>query len=369
MAVMRTTDRCPPDWGGPAVAHAMAADIDDDALRVPGISVAVAAHGRVEDTMTYGLRAADGVERVDTASVFHAASISKLVTALGVLCLASRGRVSLDEDVNGLLRSWRIPDSEATARTPVTLRLLLSHHSGIVDPDGAFDTCPPGAIEPELVEVLSGRSPLNPDPVQAAHPPGSRFSYSDAGYCVVEQVLTDVTQTPFDDLMGELVLDPLRMTRSWFGSPPAAAGDTNVAAGHDRHGALIDGRRPRYPYRAAAGLWSTPTDLARVLAELHRALSGGGALGLAPEHAELMARGQPSTLWAGLGTFVGGSAERPRLTSMGWGVGFQCMLRSHPRSGEAVVVMTNSDPGRPQEEALTGQLVDWIETERARSRP
>ncbi len=241
----------------------------------------------------------------------------------------------------------------------MTLRMLLSHQSGIVDPEGAFDTCPPEVSGPELLDVLRGRSPLNPHPVRVEHPPGSKFSYSDAGYCVIEQALIDVTLTPFDDLMSELVLDPLDMTRSRFGAP-LASGDANVAAGHDRRGSVIGGRYPRYPYLAAAGLWSTPTDLSRVLAELHQALAGGGTLGLTPEHAVAMVRGQVSTAWAGLGTFVGGSTERARLTSMGWGVGFQCMLRAYPQSGEAVVVMTNCDPGRPQDEALTGELVNAL---------
>ena len=346
----------------------MKGDLDAESLRVPGVSVAVAAHGRVEEAGAYGVLAADDVGRVDTASVFHAASMSKLVTALGVLCLVSRGLLALDDDVNGLLRSWQVPRDGAAARTAVTMRMLLSHQGGIVDPEGAFDVSPPGLGEPDLVDVLQGRSPLNPHPVRVEHPPGSRFSYSDAGYCVVEQALADLTRTSFDDLMGELVLDPLQMTRSWFGAPstasPPASDDTNVAAGHDQHGSVIDGRHPRYPYLAAAGLWSTPTDVVRVLAELHHALTGESALGLTPEHAGTMVRGHATTEWASLGGFVTGSAERTRLTSMGWGVGFQCMLRAYPRTGDAVVVMTNCDPGRPQEEALTGHLVDRVEADR-----
>lgn len=368
MARVPTPDPCPPEWGGPAAARAVGADLDAESLRVPGVSIAVAAHGRVEETRAYGVLAADDVGRVDTASVFHAASMSKLVTALGVLCLVSRGHLTLDDDVNELLRSWQISRDGAAAPTAVTLRMLLSHQSGIVDHDGAFDVSPPERGEPELLDVLQGRSPLNPRPARVEHPPGSRFSYSDAGYCVVEQALADVTRTPFDDLMGELVLGPLDMTRSWFGTAPAASsrasGDTNVTAGHDRHGSVIDGRRPRYPYLAAAGLWSTPADLARVPTELHHALSGASALGLAPEHAGAMVRGHASTEWASLGGFVSGGAERTRLTSMGWGVGFQCMLRAWPRTGDAVVVMTNRDPGRPQEEALTGHIVDGVEAHR-----
>ncbi len=363
MAQVHSAESSPPEWGGPAVARAMKADLEAASLRVPGVSLAVAAHGRVESAQAFGLLAADRAERVSTTSMFHAASMSKLVTALGVLRLVSQGHVNLDEDVNGLLRSWQVPDDGAAAPSPVTLRMLLSHQSGIVDAEGTFDVCPPELDEPELLDVLRGRSALNPHPVRVTHVPGSQFSYSDAGYCVVEQALTDVTLTPFDDVMRQLVLDPLDMTRSRFGAPVAHSDDTDVAAGHDRGGAVIDGRHPRYPYLAAAGLWSTPTDLARVLSELHQALSGGGRLGLAREHAAGMVRGQASTPWAGLGTFVGGT-DRARITSLGWGVGFQCMLRAYPYSGDAVLVMTSCDPGRPQDEALTGHLVHEVETTR-----
>ena len=317
----------------------------------------------------YGLLAADEAAQVDAASVFHAASMSKLVTAVGVLRLVGLGHLPLDEDVNGLLRSWRLERDRATGQTPVTLRMLLSHQGGVVDPEGAFDTSPPDLGDPPLLHVLRGECALNPRPVRVELAPGGQFSYSDAGFCVVEQVMVDVTRTSFDDLMNELVLDPLHMTRSRFGLPLAAQDDDNVAVGHDKHGSVVDGRRPHYPYLAAAGLWSTPSDLAAVLAALHRSMTHRGSFGLDPEHAQDLVRGQLDTPWAGLGTFVSGDGERAQLASQGWGVGFQCMLRARPRSGEAVVVMTNCDPGRPQDEALTGPLVGLVEAAQGWYRP
>lgn len=363
MSHVTAAPACACEWGGHAVARAMKADLPEGARRVPGVSVAVVAHGSLQEARGYGLLAADRPAHVGTRSMFHAASMSKLVTALGVLRLASQGRVGLDEDVNDRLRSWRMPCNDYTDRAPVTLRTLLSHQGGVVDPDGSFGICDPQQ-PPHLLDVLHGGTPLNPRPVRVEHPPGNRFSYSDAGYCVIEQLLTDVTHTRFPDLMAELVLDPLGMTRSRFGSPADVSDMADVAAGHDEHGKVVDGRQPVYPYLAAAGLWSTPSDLARVVLELHQALAGKGNLGLAQDIADGMVRGQASTAWAGLGTFVGGETGRVRITSLGWGVGFQCMLRAYPHRGDAVVVMTNSDPGRPQEEALTGQLVHCVEKQR-----
>lgn len=346
-------------WGGPAAASALGADLPDDEPAAPGVAVAVVSGGDVREVEGFGRLATDRDEPVGPGTMFHAASVSKLVCAVGVLRLVAEGRLDLDEDVDDRLRSWQLRDRGARSAS-VTLRALLSHHAGVIDPDGSFGPCAPGKVPPTLLEVLRGSTDLNQHPVAVTQQPGDGFSYSDAGYCVVEQVLTDTTATPYADLMGELVLEPLAMTRSRFG-PPVDGSAADVAAGHDRHGRVVEGRQPVYPYPAAAGLWSTPADLAAVLEELHAALGGRGRLGLTRELAAELVRGQGPSPWAGLGAFVAGPANDVRLTSLGWGVGFQCALRAYPHRGDAVLVMTNCDPGRPQEEALTGRLVQAVE--------
>ncbi|MFC6287346.1 serine hydrolase domain-containing protein [Nocardioides sp. GCM10027113] len=255
------------------------------------MGVPVVEGGVLREAHAQGVLAAGTSAAVGTRTMFHAASISKLVTALGVLRLAGESALDLDEDVNERLRAWRLPSDEHTRRSPVTLRLLLSHQAGLVDPEDSFGPCAPGQSPPSLGEVLRGSTAFNPAPVRPVHAPGNRFSYSDAGYCVVEQLLTDVTGEPFPTLMADLVLRPLGMDRSQFGLP----------------------------------------DPAEDVVELHDALAGSGRLGITPHLAEGMVRGQGRTPWAGLGTFLGSggdSGEQVVVTSMGWGVGFQCMLRA-----------------------------------------
>ncbi|WP_275065522.1 serine hydrolase domain-containing protein [Agrococcus sp. BE272] len=323
----------------------------------PALSVAVMAHGRVEEAAGFGLLAADGQRQAGPESIFHAASMSKLVTALAALRLVAQGDIDLDQDIDRYATTWRLP--RATSGGAVTLRMLLSHHSGIVDADGAFDVILPGSTRPSIDDVLRGRHAPSARAVRQEHEPGVRFVYSDAGYGVVERLLTDVIGAPFTALMSELVLQPLGMTRSRFGTPEELGAD--VADGHDSAGVVIEGRRPDYPCSAAAGLWSTPTDLCQIARELHRALRDSGALGIPGALARDMVSGQFDTGWAGLGAFLGGDPAGTRITSLGWGVGFQCMLRAYPDSGDAVVVMTNSDPGRPQDEAISGQVVEIVE--------
>ncbi|WP_420710651.1 serine hydrolase domain-containing protein [Agrococcus sp. SL85] len=266
-----------------------------------------------------GLLAADGQRPVGTASMFHAASMSKLVTAVVVLRLVARGLLDLDADIAGRTGGWTLPRAQSDAA--VSLRTLLSHHGGIEDDDDAFGPLRDGQATPSLEEVLRGEHPLVPRPVRGVRAPGEAFVYSDAGYCVVEQVLASSTRTPFAELARELVLEPLGMARSGFGVPPRD--DADVADGHDARGAVIAERRPDYPYQAAAGLWSTPSDLALLLRELGLALRGVGALGIPPS----LAAAQPAPA---AGRPVGGPRRAARRRARAAARGLAGMGRGVP---------------------------------------
>ena len=90
--------------------------------KVPGVSVAVIDGGKVEWARGYGLSSPDGGKPVNTETLFLAASISKHAAALVALHLVDAGKLSLDEDVNTKLRSWKVPENEFTATQKVTLR-------------------------------------------------------------------------------------------------------------------------------------------------------------------------------------------------------------------------------------------------------
>ena len=218
---------------------------------------------------------------------------------------------------------------------------------------------------PDLLDILQGKSPYNSKPVEIEYPPATRFTYSDAGYCVIEQLLTDVVGKPFGKLSRQLIIDPLGMTNSCFQHAFEFDDTTHVAVGHDRHGSVVDGTRPTYPYPAAAGLWSTVTDLSLLVIELQQSLQGAGKLRISPHLVQDMLTSQGCAAWAGLGVFLRGEGMQTRMSSLGWGVGFQCMLATYPYLGGGAVVMTNSDPGYPQEKALTGELISSVEREYA----
>ncbi|BBH23217.1 penicillin-binding protein [Paenibacillus baekrokdamisoli] len=333
---------------------------------VPGIGIAVFHQGQMEYREGYGVMEAETEQKVSADSLFHACSISKMITAIGILRLVQEGVLDLDEDVNRYLVSWRIPDNPYTELKKVTLRSLLAHQAGFVDPKGSFDVYQKQDSFPTPKELLSGQTRYISQPIQVTCVPESQFSYSDAGYSVVEQLIEDVTGESFATVMERLVMAPLGLSRTffWDGSIQYGAGETDfkaregAVAGHNKLGRIVEGKRAHYPNLSGAGLWSTPTELAILTNEVIKAWNGDTTSILQPDIARMMLTGYGCNKTVGLGVFLPKADDgEPYLVSKGWGVGFQCMLAAYPRLQSGIVVMTNSEPGKPQEEALVGEVI------------
>lgn len=305
--------------------------------KVPGLSIAMISGGKVAWARGYGVVAMDG-KPVDTETIFQAASISKPVTALMALRLVDEGMLSLDEDVNLKLRSWKVPENEFTKTQKVTLRRLLNHGAGLTV--RGFDGYAAGEPVPSLLDILDGKKPANSEPIRVEAIPGTKWSYSGGGYVVVQQLVADVTGKPFPELLQENVLGPLGMVHSTFRQPLPASLEANAAAGHDSDGAMIRGRWHTYPELAAAGLWTTPSDLARVVLELQH---GGQVLKPATQRAMLT-----KLLYDyGLGIGLEDKSGRKSFSHSGGNAGYNCNLFGYLEGGEGVVVMTNGDNGWP----------------------
>jgi len=283
-----------------------------------------------EETSGLSIVRVDGVElvfaqgfgpAVDAATPFPVGGISKLVTALTVLRLAADQRLDLDADVNGYLRHWRLPVNDYTLDRPATLRQLLSHQSGIVDPPGSFGPLD-GESPPALVDVLAGRTCYHRGWVAVTCEPQREFTYSEAGYGVVQQVVEDVTGLPFAEVAAREVFTPLGLADSFY---PA-----------DDSGAAIP---------AACGLWASASDLARLVVSIGRSLEGDpvGLLPLAWTQEMVYPRGPVE--WAGLGLFVTPPGQSMSYCVHGHGPGFAAMLVGLPRLGQGMVVLSRGDVG------------------------
>jgi CubicO group peptidase (beta-lactamase class C family) len=306
---------------------------------VPAVSVAILEDGQLTRAFGVGTTRLDGSEPVDPRTPFRACSISKHVTAVGVLRLVHEGVLHLDADVRDYQTSWRLsvpPDAP-----PITLRRLLNHTAGLnPEPSVGYRRDEP---LPSLLDLLTGARPAKSAPVRLQLTPGARFRYARAHYLVIQQILTDVTGRRFDELMHELVLAPLGMHDSSFDQtfPQRRA----VALGHEPGG---DGQADGwllYPELAPSGLWTTPSDLARLAVEIRRAASGDpGAAVLTADTAAEMLRAIPGAGY-GLGSIAVAHTGRRWFGHAGDDLTYQSLSIANLDDGSGLVIMANTGGG------------------------
>lgn len=314
-----------------------------DRFGVPGVSVAVIKDFAIHWAKGYGVADVETKRPVEVNTAFQAASISKPVTAMAAVKLAQEGRFSLDQDVNTLLNSWKVPDSEHTRTSRVTPRALFSHTSGSDDGFG-FPGYAPGTPMPTPVQVIVGDKPSNTGIVSFGRPPYRAAKYSGGGTIIMQLALTEFTGQPFAEFMQSTVLDPLGMSESSYRQPPALEREVRLARAHGGAGRRMGPPWHVYPEQAAAGLWTTPSDLARFAIEVQKAIRGPAGVVLTQAGAREM------TSPVGTGPFAVGLMIEKR--GEGWyfmhggsNWGFRCNLVAHLRKGYGVVVMTNADNG------------------------
>ncbi len=308
---------------------------------VPGVSIAVINGGKIEWARGYGLRDASRGDAVTPHTRFQAASISKPVAAMAALAFVQQGRLSLDEDVNGKLKSWKVPGNDFTKQEKVTLRRLLSHTAGLTV--HGFPGYASTAPLPSLVQVLDGAKPANTAAIRVDLLPGSEHRYSGGGYTVVQQLLGDVAGKPFPQIMKETVLEPLGMSESTYEQPLPSMPRPHAATAHGLTGAAIDGLYHTYPEMAAAGLWTTPSDLARFAIAVQQAAAGKTGGVLSPAMVREMLTVQKNSY--GLGLSIEGSGATARFGHGGANAGFRCQMTAYLNGGQGAVVMTNGDNG------------------------
>lgn len=335
-----------------------------DHTLVPGIGISVFQGDRKAD-LGFGVHEAGDNSRVRSDSLFHACSISKMITSICILRLVQDGVLSLNQDVNRYLTSWQVEDNLNTHNHKVTLSTLLAHQAGFIDPDGSFDIIHSDDIIPTPKELLSGTTRYCPEPTKIKYETGTQFHYSDMGYAIVELLIEDVTGESFLSVINKLVLKPLGLSKSFFwngGSNPTVEIDT-LTAGHDKFGNVVCGKRAHYPNLSGAGFWTTPSELSIVSKQLLNSLKGDTNSFLSSELTQTMTTGYGCNKGVGIGIFLSSANGEPYLFSQGWGIGYQSMLVLYPRQNGGIVVMMNSEPGKPQNESLIGEVIRGLCTE------
>jgi CubicO group peptidase (beta-lactamase class C family) len=323
-------------------------------FNVPGVSVAVIRDFEVHWAKGYGIADVETGKPVDTHTLFQAASISKPVSAMGVLKAVQDGLFGLDTDINAILTSWELDGGEFTRERPVTPRTLTSHTSGLGDGFGFPGYDPAGPI-PTVIQVLNGEPPSNTRRLFMERVPSSLMEYSGGGLVLMQQALADARGKPFEDVLREGVLEPSGMLDSTFEQPLPAERDGNATRAHDAQGKSRGAKWHVYPEMAAAGLWTTAGDLARFAIEVQKSALG--------ESNKVLSRATVQEMLTPVG--VGDYAVGFSLQKMGQGWyfthggsnwGFQCLLLAHKLHGYGLAIMTNADRGGAVMEELSRRI-------------
>lgn len=329
-------------------------------FNVPGVSVAVVVDNRLAWSAGYGHLVTGGDDAAHPESLYQAASISKVLAAIGMHRLVDDGDIALGSDILDDL-SVDVPTRSCLAGDPaILLRDVLNHRSpvngdGTTRPlnvcsgftpgsfGGGYGGYTAGTSLPTINQIIAGTGTTNTPAITRSHNRGV-FSYSGPGFTLLQKLVEDLTGDSFSDWMQAEILDPMGMDDSFFDTTVPQrffeAGD--VAAGHDSLGARISGDRRQHPEFAAAGLYSTARDLARVIIMLNQdGVIGGTRI--------LSTAGRDSLVESGIGIFVNGGANVTANADFyahgGTNTGFRSLLVGIPDRKAGVVVMTNGDAG------------------------
>jgi|CZKL01.1.fsa_nt_gi CubicO group peptidase (beta-lactamase class C family) len=331
--------------GDQHATHALADRMKE--LNVPGVSIAVIHNGSIEWARGFGVRSLGGPP-VTADTMFQAGSISKPLAAMAALRLVQQNKLSLDADINTYLTSWKLPTDPVTAGKPITLRELLTHTAGTtVHGFPGYATSEP---VPTSVQVLNGEKPANTPPIRSEGAPGVNWKYSGGGFTIMQQALIDVTKEPFPKLLHDSVLAPIGLDHSTYEQPLPSAFRDSAATPYRDDGKPVEGGAHTYPEMAAAGLWTTPSDLAHYVIEVQQSLLGKANPVLSVDMTRQMLT--PGIGHWGLGLEIGGADSNPYFSHGGANEGFRNMFVAYEKSGVGAVVMTSGDAG--------GQLGDEV---------
>ncbi|MHC5064943.1 MAG: serine hydrolase domain-containing protein [Planctomycetota bacterium] len=309
---------------------------------VPGLSVALIRDREIFWAEGFGSKRAGSTQtedQVDASTLFQAASISKPISAMGAMRMVQAGELELDEPVDSALGDWSLDYEEGADGELTTLRKLLCHTGGTTV--HGFPGYPRGKGIPDIYAVLEGAG--NTAPILVDVTPGTRFRYSGGGYSIMQLMMMENRGESFPSIMRELVLQPIGMAGSSFEQPLPESRWSEAAHAHDLEGEAFEVAWNDYPEMAAAGLWTTPSDLARAMLAMDASRLGENEKFLSSELTQEMLSRQPRAAQAGLGWRLGEARGQKFFGHGGSNRGFKCDARYLYEEEVGIVVMINSD--------------------------
>ncbi|HEX9150579.1 MAG TPA: serine hydrolase, partial [Flavobacterium sp.] len=304
---------------------------------VNAVSIAVIKDYKVEWVKAYGYADVSEKKLATTQTLFQAASISKSINSLGILKLVEEGKLSLDADINDYLKEWKFPYDSISKGKKISLAKLLSHQAGLST--SGFAGYERGKDIPTTIEILDGLKPANSQPVRSIFEPDLKFQYSGGGITISQLILENVTGEKYEDYMMKNVLTPLGMNNSSYNQPPSKERENLLATAYNAYSKKVKGKFHIYPEKAAAGLWTNPTDLAKYIIDTQLSLLGKSNKIVSNEMSLRRLDNK-------LGVFTMDFEGVKYFTHSGGNEGFRCNYIGSFENGNGIVIMTNDGSGR-----------------------
>ena len=323
--------------------------------KVTGVSVAVIDNYQIVWAKGYGYADKKEGRKVNTSTMFEPGSISKSLNAVGILQLAQQGKLDLYQDINQYLTTWKFPYDTISHGKKITTAQLLSHTAGLGVhgfPGYRRDT----AIA-AVTDILDGRPPSNTEAVRSVAEPGTGPRYSGGGILITQQMLTDLTKQRYEEYMDEHVFRPLGMTNSSYNQPPAVSKRKNLATGYKNDGKEVPGKYFVYPEKAAAGLWTTPTDICKYLIEIQQAYQGKSSKVLNQEMVKLHVT--PYKNDVAMGTYIQNRNGEKYFVHSASNEGFTGYFLAGLTNGKGVALFANSEDGYVLLELLNSIALEY----------
>lgn len=318
--------------------------------RTSAISIAIIENFKISEVYTHGVKRRGKKEKVMADTLFQAGSISKPVFTVAVMRLVERGVLNLDTDISEYLVDYEVPTHD-NQKHKITLRQILSHHAGL-NLHGFFGY-QQGQKIPTVEQILTGAFPSNHIKLKLIKDPETGFQYSGGGYVLAEKIITDVCKTNLCDLMDDLVLSPLSMTHSTYSQLLSDHEKNEIAFGYDFYNLQLPGGYNIMPELPAAGLWTTPSNLARFGIEIMKVLKSESTY-LEKKTAELMTTKAYENSPFGIGFEIGQCKKGLTFGHGGSNIGYNSNVIFCPDDGSGISVMQNSSIG----EMLPGEVTN-----------
>ncbi len=251
-------------------------------------------------------------------TLFQAASISKIITSILVMRLVEEKKLNLNSDINNYLKNWKVRDKKGKL-VKVTLKQLLSHTAGI-----NVSGFPGYSIKskiPSIDKLLEGKKPCNTDRIFVKYVKG-KYRYSGGGYIIIQKAIEDITQKNFERLVYLKIFRKLNMKNSDFKLRKSQSFKI-------------------YPEKAAAGLWSTPEDLSKLLIEIQLSYNGKSNKILSQNSIKKILNPitKAESNFIGLGFFT----DKNNFFHIGHNHKFRCKFFGSIKGGKGIIIMTNSE--------------------------